>query len=157
MKKTKEMTIPSSLKSLEPIAKKHGRDVFLDNPFVEGFYIEIRQKNVMAAAGINHFTDRDANEINVAFIATKKEVDTEEFLKIYTQNVRYLFELSSTAQKILMPLMLEIQKEAKNVAHVFFSFDMAKENCIQLGLKPISRAVFTRGMSELISKDFFGS
>lgn len=153
MKKIKEITIPSSTKSLEPISSKFGKGVFLDNPFVETFCVEVRKKSITIAAGLS-IADIENNEIKAGAVAMYKDVDTEEFLKIYTQNIKPLFDLSSTAQKILMPLMLEIQKTAKNVAHVYFSHNKANNNCNEIGLQPMSRATFARGINELIQKEF---
>lgn len=153
MKKTREMTIPSNLKSLEPVAFVKGRGVFEDNPFVESFYVEVRQKSMSIAGGFE-VKDIDKKDVKVGALAVFKQVDTEQFLKVYTQNVKALFELSPTAQKILMPLMLEIQKEAKNVAHLYFSHSIAKKNCVELGIKPFQKATFFRGLGELIEKDF---
>ncbi len=153
MAKTREITIPSSIKSLKPVSKKHGKDVFLDNPFIESFSVEIRKKSITVAAGLS-IADKENNEVKAGAVAMFQEVDTEEFLKIYTQNIKTLFDLSSTAQKILMPLMLEIQKNAKNVAHIYFSLTDAQHNCEQLGLKPVSQPTYNRGINELIEREF---
>jgi len=153
MTKKREVTIPSSIASLQPIAKKHGKDVYLDNPFVESFSVEVRKKSLTVAAGLS-VTDRDNNEVNVGAVATFQEVDTEEFIKIYTQNIKHIFELSGTAKKVLQPLMLEIQKTAKNVAHVYFSLSDAQKRNNELGLDAISKTTFNRGMNELIENYF---
>lgn len=153
MAKTKEITVPSSLKSLQPVATRHGKEVFLDNPFVEAFTIQVKKKSMTVAAGLE-ITDTEKNEVKAGAVAVFKEVDTEEFLKIYTNNVRNIFELSSTAQRILMPLMLEIQRSAKNVAHLFFSYADAVNNCKILGVKPMSQATYNRGVNELIERNF---
>lgn len=153
MARTKEITIPSSLSSLAPVGQKHGKDVYLDNPFLENFCVEVRKKSMTVAAGLK-INDEDNNLVAAGAVAMFKEVDTEEFLKIYTQNVQVLFDLSVTAQRILMPLMLEIQKTAKNVAHVYFSFQKAQKNCKALGLTAPSKPTFSRGISELIDKQF---
>ena len=151
--KTKEITVASSLKSLKPIGQRHGKDIFLDNPFIECFSVEVRKKSVTVAAGLS-ISDKDNNEIKAGAVSMFQEVDTEEFLKIYTQNVKTLFELSTTAQKVLMPLMMEIQKTAKNVAHVYLSHGDVKKNCKALGLSVISQPTFSRGIAELIDRDF---
>lgn len=153
MKKTREVTIPSSLKSLEPVAIVKGRGVFEDNPFVESFYVEVRKKSMSIAGGFE-VKDVDKKDVKVGALAVFKEVDTEQFLKIYTNNVKTIFELSPTAQRILMPLMLEIQNEAKNVAHLYFTHSIATKNCIILGIKPFQKATFFRGIGELIEKEF---
>ena len=153
MNMKKSLTIPSSAKSIKPVSTKFGRLVFADNPFIENLCIEIRKKGITVAAGLS-ISDKDSNEIKAAAVATFKDVDTEEFLKIYTQNIRQIFELSLTAQKIIMPLMLEIQRNAKNIAHVYFSLKIAQKNCLELGLKTISQQTFNRGINELIENSF---
>ena len=153
MSKTKEITIPSSIKSLKPIDIKHGKNVYLDNPFLENFCVEVRKKSMTIAAGLK-IKDQQDNDVDAGAVAMFKEVDTEEFLKIYTQNVRVLFDLSATAQRVLMPLMLEIQKTARNVAHVYFSCTTSQRNCKALGLPAPSKPTFSRGISELIDKQF---
>lgn len=153
MSKNREMTIPSSLKSLQPVGQRHGKDVFQDNPFIENFCVEVRKKSVTIAAGLS-IADKENNEVKAGAVATFQEVDTEQFLKIYTQNVKSLFDLSGTAQRLLMPLMLEVQKSAKNVAHLYFCLSDAQNNCIELGLPPISKASYSRGIKELIEREF---
>lgn len=153
MSKTKEITIPSSIKSLKPVETKHGKDVYLDNPFLESFCVEVRKKSMTIATGLK-IKDESDNDVQVGAVAIFREVDTEEFLKIYTQNIKSLFDLSSTAQRILMPLMLEIQKNARNIAHVYFSFSSMQRNCKILNLPVPSKPTFSRAISELIEKQF---
>lgn len=153
MAKTREITVASSLKSLQPVGQRHGKDVFLDNPFIENFCVEVRKKSVTVAAGLS-IADKENNEVKAGAVAMFQEVDTEQFLKIYTQNIKSLFDLSGTAQRLLMPLMLEIQKNAKNVAHLYFCLADAQKNCKELGLAPISKASYARGINELVAREF---
>lgn len=152
-KRNKELTLPSSIKSLEPIKTRKGRAVYADNPFLETFSIQIGQKSITFAAGLTA-VDQEGEKVNAAAISTFATVDTEEFIKLYVKNINYIFGLSQTAQKVLSPLMYVIQKTAVGVAHVFFSYNESCEACKNLNIKEISRTIYTRGIKELIDAGF---
>ena len=153
MQKTREITIPSSLDSITPVKTRHGREVYADNPYLEGFALQVRRKSVTVAAGLS-IKDSAGDDVSAGTVAMYKEVDVEEFVKVYVQNVQIFFELSSSAQKVLVPLMYIIQKTAKDKAHVFFSPREAQEACLSLQLKPISKATYHRGIKDLIQAQF---
>lgn len=150
---TKETTIPSSEKSLIPVGKRHGLEVYADNPFLESFSIVVRKKSSIVAAGLQ-IKDQESEDVSVGVIGQVTEVDTETFLKVYTQNVRLFFDLTSTAQRIIPPLLQQIQLQSKDIAHVFFTHKQAVDGCNSLGLPPPSQPTFTRGMRELVTKQF---
>lgn len=152
-KKTKEITIPSSLNCISPVSIRHGREVYADNPFLESFAIQIQRKSMTVAAGLS-IKDKDNQDVSAGAVAMYKEVDVEEFLKIYVKNIKILFDLSAPAQKTIIPLMHVIQKTAKDIAHIFFSFRDAQQACLDLDLKPISKATYHRGIKDLIDANF---
>lgn len=149
----KEIAIPSSIHCISPVSVRHGREVYADNPFLESFAIQIQRKSMTVAAGLSIKDDKGDN-ISAGTVAMYREVDVEEFLKIYVKNVKILFDLSASAQKTLIPLMRVIQKNAKDIAHIFFSYRDAQDACIELDLKPISKATYHRGIKDLISVNF---
>lgn len=152
MAKTKEITLPSSLNSLVPVGKRFGKDVYADNPFLEIFTIETRERKVTAAAGITGYRDSVDNEVSAAAISVFQTVDQAQFLKIFVENAAPILDLGAAAKRLFQPLMLEIQRNAKDVAHVYFTLVQATANCKTLGLQPPSQATFSRGMSEMVDK-----
>ena len=149
----KEEVIPSSEKCLVPVGTRYGVDIYEDNPFLESFGIMIRKKSSIVASGLK-ITDTESEDVSVGIIGQITEVDTENFLKIYTQNVQAFFDLSATAQRLLPPLMWEIQQQSKDIAHVFFTHKQAVKACKRLNLQAPSQPTFARGIKELIQKDF---
>lgn len=152
-RKTCELTIPSSIKSLEPVATRNSRPVYADNPFLEAFSIKAGPKSITFAAGLQAI-DTNGDAVGAAAISTFTTVDREEFIKIYVRNINSIFCLSSAAQKVFSALMLAIQKEAIGVAHVYFSYQKAVDCCHELGMPVFSKPTYTRGMSDLVKANF---
>lgn len=148
-KQAKEKVIPSSKKCLVPVGTRYGVDVYEDNPFLESFGIMIRKRSSIIATGL-----QKSDDVSVGIIGQITEVDTEQFIKLYTQNVQIIFELSNTSQRLLPPLMYEIQQQSKDIAHVYFTYKQVVRACTKMGYKPPSQPTFTRGIKELIEKQF---
>jgi len=146
-----ELTIKDGMNT--NVVRKYGRDRYTDNPFIDNFSVTVKKRTLTVAKGLQ-ITDQEQKDVSAGTVGMYKLVDTEEFVKVYTQNIRFFFDLSHTAQNVLMPLMLEIQKSAKDVAHIYFSYDDAIENCKILEIKHMSRVTFNRGINELIKSDF---
>lgn len=158
-KKTKEITIPDTQLSLAPIGKRGTRDIYRHNPFIiasRGFSINVR-KNVAIVAGGIEITDKEGDEVSAGLIGKITEVDTEEFVKLYTRNIGIIFDLSSRAQKALIAVFCAVQKY-RDQSHIFLPYHFACEYYEQIGLKKIpSKSTFISGISDLIKIHFLAA
>ena len=158
MKKT-EKTFPESISKIQPIGKNCSRNIYKDNPFIgasTGFSIHVRKNVTLVAKGLE-ITDKDGETVNAGVIGKIEEVDTEEFIKLYTKNVGLLFDLSSRAQKALIAIFCAVQK-SKEQAHIFLPYHFAVEYYEKLGVIKIpSRSTFSAGITDLINMNFLAA
>jgi hypothetical protein len=108
-----------------------------------------------AVNGVDRFeiTDRDSGEIvsgmqsNILF--RKKEiVDDEQFMKLYTSQLKDMFALTYPALKVFGYFIKEMQK-LKDTTDVFFRLQDCMDFCDYS-----SRAIVYKGLTELILKGF---
>lgn len=152
------LTIPDSIYSLDPIDKRHGKNVYKENPFITAghFSIEIRKDLSLVAGGLC-ITDKEDDEVSAGVIGKIQYVDTEQFVKLYTKNVGVLFELNTTAQKALIAVFCAVQAQAKDQAHIFLNYNHAKMYYEYLKIKVPSRTIFSRGILQLVEKGFLAA
>jgi hypothetical protein len=80
-----------------------------------------------------------------------KPVDSSRFVKLFVNGVKALAELTSAGTRIFELLYIEMQKNP-NKDTVYLSFTGLDKN-----EKTISRSTFTRGISELVEKQFIAA
>lgn len=155
-RKTKEITIPDSISSIEPVSKRRSMDIYRDNPFINasgGFCITVRNDMTLVAGGLQ-ITDNSGDDVAAGVIGKIQTVDTEQFIKLYTKNVGLLFDLPSAAQKVLVGIFCAVQK-SKDSAEIYLPYHLAKEIYEGLKIENIpSSATFFRGISYLIKAGF---
>lgn len=73
-----------------------------ENPFVPNLIIPKGKKNVVIARSDKMLMSRESGEVDeeTLFIAAKKDVDKEQFVKIFLSNVQALFDLSKSTLKV---------------------------------------------------------
>lgn len=157
--KTEEKTIPDTISMIKPVGKIWTRDVYKDNPFIaasNGFSIHIRKHVTLVAKGLE-IKDQNGDEINAGVIGKIEEIDTEEFIKLYTKNVGMLFDLSSRAQKALVAVFCAVQ-QFKDQSHIFLPYHYAVEFYEKIGIiKVPSRSTFSAGITDLINMNFIAA
>lgn len=140
-KKMTKMPIPGKRKNVL---------AYPENPFWEKTEVKVGKKMIRISGG-KHIS-REGESISHSGIHIIREVDENEFLKIYTRNVRAIFDLKPTAQRVLQYLMTELQK-TPNADAVYLAWVGAEEYFSENDIKA-SRASFHRALSELIQKGF---
>jgi hypothetical protein len=121
-----------------------------ENPFWEKTEIKIGSKMVKISGG-KHIS-ADGESISHSGIHVVREVDENEFVKIYTKNIRAIFDLKPTAQRVLQYLMTELQK-TPNADAIYLAWVGAEDYFCENDIKA-SRSSFHRALSELIQKGF---
>ena len=119
------------------------------SPFIEqtSLRLQTRKKRLTVSNGRN-IVDGTTGEVEgVTEISQVVQVDTAEFIKLYTQDIKAFFELSNSAMKTFFLVMKVVGKGCINNDKVYI--DYKDELLDELG---VSRPVFYRGMEELIKK-----
>lgn len=130
---------------------RRGVAVYDKNPFMENVSIKLRQKRLTVAKGAR-LVDEDGEIGGVTEISQVVNVDSTEFIKIFTQNVKAFFELSQAAYKVLQLVFRSVQ-DAPGVDQIVLNFLIAEDVAKQIDVG-ISKAVFHRGLTELLHKGF---
>lgn len=131
-------------------SRKKGVQAYPRNPFWEDTTIKIGSKRITVGGGA--YISDDGEEVKHGGIHVVRDVDESEFLKLYTKNVRAIFDLKPTTQRVLQYLMVELQK-TPNADAIYLAWVGAEEYFSEANLK-VSRASFHRAMKELLEKGF---
>lgn len=135
----------------EPIAGKR-KDIlaYPQNPFWNDMEIKSGAKLIKVSGG--RHVNSDGESMAHSGIHVIKEVDNDGFVKVYTKNIKHIFSLKPTTQRILQYLIIELQK-TPNADAVYISWTGAKEYFSENNIKS-SRTSFHRAINELIAKKF---
>lgn len=142
MEKVKEESAPTS--------RKKGVSVYPNNPFWAPTEVKVGSKLVRVAGGMH--VSSEGESVQHSGIHIVESVDKDEFVKLYTKNIRAIFDLKPTTQRVLQYLMVELQK-TPNADAVYLAWVSANEYFSEVSLG-MSRASFHRALKELIEKDF---
>lgn len=121
-----------------------------ENPFWRKTEIKLGSKMIRVSGGMH--VNEGGESITHSGIHVVKEVDEDEFVKIYTRNIRAIFDLKPTAQRVLQYLIVQLQK-TPNADAIYLAWVGAEEYFSEHDIKT-SRASFHRALSELIQKGF---
>lgn len=158
-RKTREITIPSSIYQLQPIATIRGKDIYKDNPFIgpEQFVVTVRNDLKLVATDVS-ININDQEQVTTGVIGRIQDVDTDQFVKIYTRNVGLLFELNQTAQKALIAVFLAVQAQAKDKSEIFLPYHKAIEYYTSINLQKYpSMSSYYKGIKSLINDGFLAA
>lgn len=124
--------------------------VYNENPFLQEIEIKLKNKKVFVSHDIDkRLVDSKSGQEKPVFIGSYKEVDEEEFVKIFTSNIAYMFELTPAGNKVFHFLLTEVQKKGIGKDVAYLSYESAKQNLERSKLK-ISKTVFWSGLKDLI-------
>ena len=124
------------------------------NPFVfdKELKIETKTRNLTVRKGtelVNKDTS-DESESYFSNIVQKKEVDKEEFIKLFTSQIKVYFDLTKTAHKIFLIILALYQKEIGK-DYVLLTCKKAQNVAKTLDFE-LSAPIFYRGIKELVEK-----
>lgn len=142
MKKEHIKTVPS---------RKKGVVAYAENPFWEPQEIKTGKKTIRVSGGM-HVDTKTGESVQHSGIHLIREVDEEEFVKLYTKNVKAIFDLKPTSQRVLQHLMAELQR-TPNADAIYLSWLSADEYFSEHDLN-VSRPSFHRALKELMEKGF---
>ena len=131
-------------------------EVFAKNPFLateDGLVVKTKKQFSQVKMGrdespvLGLLTEH--GEVKTAQVSTFKEVDGEAFIKLYTGNIKLLFDLTRTAYQVFNILLHVVQKKAIAADEIYFSYEQCLEFCEEFSIKKISNPTFYRGVKEL--------
>ena len=117
------------------------------NPFWDTLNLKTRKKNIIAGPAEEIIVNKNTNEVtgHTAFMKFQT-VDKEKFVKVFTENVSSLFDLSRPAIRVFCYIMDRVKP---NIDEVTFTLDDAMEFTGYT-----SKATIFKGVSELIENRF---
>jgi len=132
---------------------RRGVALYTENPFMTMTNLKTRIKRITNKRGDMMLVNSNTGEVqsNIAGFWESEEVDGTKFLKLFVNGVRALAELSNAGTRVFEILYVEMQNNIGR-DQVYMSF-----TAIDTAVTKISRATFTRGLSELIEKKFIAA
>ena len=131
-------------------SRKKGIRAYRANPFWEGTEVKVGSKMIRVSGG-RHISDT-GESVEVSGVHIVREVDESQFLKVYTKNIKAIFDLKPSTQKVLQYLMHQIQK-TPNADGIYLAWFGASEYLSHESVS-VSRASFQRSLRELLEKGF---
>lgn len=136
--------------------KKTSREVvrFEKNPFLPNLSVKTKNQHIRVSKieqekDENILINPDTGEVAYTHMVTYKEVDKEEFVKVFTRNIGMMFNLKPKGIKVLNILMFAVQNYALGKDKVKFDKFTLEEFKKSTNLK-IEIQTFQKGINELI-------
>lgn len=130
-------------------AKRYDR-----NPFVqaEAQYKTSKKRTVVKGGKVVY--DRETNTVeNTAELVTCHQVDAEQFVKLYTKDLKQLFSLTASAMRLLQLVLNQVQQNIGKDT-ILLNVPIMERYFTELDVKPMSRPTFYRCLGEMIDKAF---
>lgn len=133
------------------LKKRKGNTLYELNPFMNN--VPTRTRRVTNKRGNMSLVNNDTGEVatQIAGFWEAEEVDSSKFVKLFVNGVKALKELTGAGTKVFEVLYLRVQ-ESVSKDQIYLSF-----STIDQTLTPMSEATYTRGMRELIDKEFLAA
>jgi len=82
---------------------------YKENPFIGKTEITTRKKRVVIGSDDNILIDQETGEYKTTNVTAFHDVDDEKFIKLFTQNIGLMFDLTSAGNKAFIFLSWSIQ------------------------------------------------
>lgn len=126
---------------------------FNRNPFIENMNISVENKRItISPMGKNNdvLINQLTGEMKGTHVGTYKTVDSTKFVKLFTENIGMIFDLSKTGVRILGVVVWAVQEKAINKDIVTLTQNTLKEFLEKNKNEKIGLASFKKGISELV-------
>ena len=123
------------------------------NPFCfeQELKIQIKKKNLTVQRGTELVEKGNEESTYFSSIVQTQEVDKEEFIKLYTAQVKAYFDLTKTAYKVFF-IFLCFYQGSIGKDHVYLSCKKAMNLAMKIDHFELSESIFYRGIKELNEK-----
>lgn len=135
-----------------PRAKVERHDT---NPFLDNMVVPLKGKQVRLSRlgkDNNIIINESTGETQGTAITTYRKVDSEKFVKLFTANIGFTFDLTSPGIKAFTVLIWAVQNKALEKDEIYLDsfvlndfIDSQQDKTLKL-----SAATFKRGLSELV-------
>jgi len=124
------------------------------NPFLDASTITTRRKRTVMVKGGKAIVDGETGLAeDLAEVVMVREVDDQQFVKIFTQNLKVFFDLTPGAMKLLQVVLHQVQ-QTPNSDRIMLNLAVVEEYFTQSHQEAVSRASFHRAVRELLDKKF---
>lgn len=135
-------------------SRKRGVTAYSANPFLDASTITTRRKRTVMVKGGKAIVDKETGQAeDMAEVVMVREVDDQQFVKIFTQNLKVFFDLTPGAMKLLQVVLHQVQ-QTPNSDRIMLNLAVVEEYFTQSHQEAISRASFHRAVHELLDKKF---
>lgn len=126
---------------------------YKSNPFLSDMLVPVKDKHVKISTlgeDENVIINQATGEIKGTHLTTYKKVDTQNFVKIFSQNIGLTFGLTAAGIKAFNVLIDTVQKDARNSDEVMLD-SVTLQRFLNAQNQPLrlSIATFRRGIAEL--------
>lgn len=121
------------------------------NPFVENMVVPVSKKRITISrlgGESNVLINQVTGEVQGTHVTTYKKVDSENFVKLFTQNIGLTFDLKSSGIKAFGVLVWAVQHKAIDRDCVTLDA-LCLSEFLREHKKNLSLATFKRGLNEL--------
>lgn len=122
------------------------------NPFLEDMLIPVKGRTVKLSKTMgrddNTWINQGSGEVLATHLTTYKKVDTQKFVKLFTDNIGLTFGLKPSGVKVFSMLAWCVQKDSMNKDLVALDHISLRFFCASTGNK-FSKSTLTRGLGEL--------
>lgn len=122
-----------------------------ENPFLDGgnTVVTTRKKNILIGRGDDVWLNQETGEQQTTNVIAVREVDDAQFVKLFTQNLQLMLELTAAGNKAFVFLLWAVQRAVSKDFVSLGNYELdefLKENSTY----KMSEATMRRGLSELV-------
>ena len=129
---------------------RKGVPVYIRNPFWEPYEVKVGHRIITVAGGM-HISE-EGEQVSHSGIHVVEEVDKDQFIKIYTKNMKLIFDLKPITQRVLMAVLDAVQK-APGMDRIYLNWFVVEDFSIEHDLG-VSERSFYNSIKEMILKGF---
>lgn len=134
----------NNLPNMEDTGKR-----FPKNPFFDYLEIKKTDKMIFAKTDSQALNPQTGEIMGQQVIAKFKKVDSEKFVKIFTDKISTILELSTAGHKLLTIVLALIQKQAMNTDILIMPISDAQEEAKKMGFT-LSKRTYDRAIADII-------
>lgn len=116
------------------------------NPFMDTLVVETRQKTYAVSKKKLALIDVETEQQQIAFIGAQKQIDKEKFVKLFVEQIKVIFNLSSAGIKVFGYFLVSATKKISD-DEIVFDFD----ECVEFtGYSKGNKESIYKGLRELL-------
>lgn len=135
------------------MSRKRGVTAYAENPFVKDLTVTTRKKRVTVKAN-RAIIDTETGEYeDTAEICQVHQVDDGQFIKLFTGQLKQIFDLTPSTYKMLQVVLHQVQQTI-NGDLILLDLAVAEKYFTATDQPAMAKTTFHRAVKELIEKQF---